>query len=158
MAGATLRHNRIAGNIFRGAGNRLEGTSCEVFGSDMRVRPVGDRYFYPNVSIVCGPPAFFDRTEDTLLNPIAIVEVLSDSTQDYDRGGKFDQYRRLPTLREYVAAAQNSVLIEHHVWQPDGAWVLRELTALADRLILASVGIELPLAEIYARVEFPPPE
>lgn len=135
------------GALLHGA---LRERACRVFGQDMRVRiPGKDRDKYPDLSVAC-PPRLEDDHRDTLINPTVLIEVLSPSTEDYDRGGKFADYRTLPSLREYVLVHQDAVLLEHHARQSDGAWLLREVRV--GTLQLASVGCAIPLREIYARV------
>lgn len=154
MAGTSMFHNQIASNIIRAAGNRLQGKPCRVLGSDMRVSPTGKYYFYPDISIICDQPKLLDGHQDTLLNPQVIVEVLSESTGDYDRGGKFVQYRQMTSLRDYVLVSQDKVYVEHHVRQPSGSWLLNEFVQLTDQLVLGSVEISIPLAEVYENVLF----
>src|SRR5207302_190360 len=103
-------------------------------------------YKYPAVSVACGTPLFEDEEDDVLLNPVVICEVLSPTTQSYDRGDKFADYRTIPSLRDYVLAAQDQVLIEHYARQTDGSWLLRELRQPGDVLTLAAIGCEIPLA------------
>jgi Uma2 family endonuclease len=136
----------------------MRGRDCRVYMADMRVNiSSSGRYTYPDVVTVCGEQRFEDSEVDTLLNPNVIVEVLSDSTETYDRGEKFDHYRTIASLREYVLVAQNSMRVDHYTLR-DGQWVFSALTAAEDRLSLASVGCEISLAEIYEDVEFPPPK
>ena len=157
MAGGKPDHNMIATDLARALGNRLEtaGSACDVFNSDQRVR-VADAgpFFYPDVTVVCGDPVF--DGDDCLRNPALIVEVLSESTADYDRGEKFRHYRRLPSLRHYVLIEQDRMRVEHYrrregvVWEPAGVY-----EAPTDRVALPDLDVELPLAEIYRRVTFP---
>ena len=116
MAGASRAHNLIASNAAGELRQQLRDRPCEVYPSDMRVKvsPSG-LYTYPDVTVVCGEPQFEDAEVDTLLNPKVLVEVLSPSTADYDRGGKFTHYRRLPSLQEYVLISQDRPLVEHYV-------------------------------------------
>jgi Uma2 family endonuclease len=154
MAGASREHNVIAGNLFRKIGNQLEGRPCESYINDMRV--LIERtglYTYPDVVVVCGEAQFEDDELDTLLNPTMIAEVLSPTTESYDRGKKFGHYRQLSSLREYVLVAQDEVLVEHYIRQGDH-WLLTEFRNLDDRLRLTSIDCEVSLREIYARVEF----
>ena len=152
MAGASSAHNLITGDIFYGLYPQLIGHGCEIFTSDMRVRPsLGDAYFYPDVVVVCGEPEFEDDTFDTLLNPIVIVEVLSPSTEAYDRGEKFARYKHLTSLQEYLLVSQDKVSVEHHR-RHGTQWMLSHYRALEDVLPLPSIGCELPLRDIYARV------
>ena len=152
MSGASQAHNRITGDIFYGLYPQLIGHGCDIFTSDMRVRAsLGDAYFYPDVVVVCGEPEFEDDVFDTLLNPILIVEVLSPSTEAYDRGEKFTRYKHLASLQEYVLVSQDKVSVEHHR-RHGTQWMLSHYRALEDVLRLPSIGCELPLRDIYARV------
>lgn len=154
MAGASREHNLITSNLNRELGSQLRDRPCEVYSSEMRVcvGPTG-LYTYPDVVVVCGEPRFQDGELDTLLNPTVLVEVLSPSTEAYDRGLKFGHYRRLATVREYVLVAQDRVLVERFTRQGE-EWLLAELNRPEDVLRLASIGCEVPLREIYAKVEF----
>ena len=156
MSGASREHNLIAVNVSRELSQQLRERDCEVYQGDMRVKvsPTG-LYTYPDVTVVCGQPEFEDAEVDTLLNPKVLVEVLSLSTADYDRGGKFTHYRRLPSLQEYVLISQDCPLVEHYVRQGEDEWLLTEQRALQDTLVLPSIQCELPLAEIYLKVQFP---
>lgn len=155
MTGASREHNLIAGNALTALNQRLRDGDCEVYPSDMRVKvsPTG-LYTYPDVVVACGEPQFEDAELDTLVNPKVLFEVLSPSTADYDRGGKFTQYRRLPSLHEYVLISQDRPLVEHYVRQPKNQWMLTEIESLEDTLVLPSIDCELPLAEIYLKVHF----
>ena len=157
MAGVSREHNLIGGNILAELHRQLRGRDCEVYGSDMRVKvsPTG-LYTYPDLVVACGHPQFEDDELDTLLNPIVLFEILSPATADYDRGGKFAQYRRLPSLAEYVLVSQDRPLVEHYVRQAHDQWLLSEQAALSDALLLPSIGCQLPLAEIYLKVQFAP--
>jgi len=111
-------------------------------------------YAYPDIVITCGEEKFVDATFDTLLNPAVIVEVLSDSTKNYDRGRKFESYRSIPSLSHYITVAQDKKHVEQYTRQPDGSWLLTEYRDSADCLRLESIGAELQLSELYAKVEF----
>ncbi len=153
MAGASRRHNLIASNIIRELSLQLKNRSCEVYSGDMRVRVNNaGLYTYPDIAVMCGAPQFDDEELDTLLNPIVIVEVMSDSTQKYDRGEKFTLYKYLESLREYLLVAQNSCLVEHYVRQPDNHWILSETKKSEDRVDLPSIQCSLALAEIYDKI------
>jgi Uma2 family endonuclease len=156
MAGAREEHNTIAANIVRQLGNQFQGRPCRVYVSDMRVRvsPAG-LYTYPDVVAVCGPREFADAHHDTLINPTVIFEILSPSTEAYDRGEKFAQYWRLASLTDYVLVAQDRVRVEHFTRQGDG-WFVTAASALDDALRLASIDAVLPLAAIYENLEFAP--
>ncbi|NOT54552.1 MAG: Uma2 family endonuclease [Deltaproteobacteria bacterium] len=155
MAGASRRHNLIAGNVFGELRAQLRGRPCEAYINDMRVKvSVTGLYTYPDVVALCGQPDFEDTHLDTLLNPSVIVEVLSDSTEAYDRGEKFAHYRRLESLRDYLLIAQNQVRVEHYVRQGDN-WLLSEASVLDGAIHLSSINCEVVLRDIYERVEFP---
>jgi Uma2 family endonuclease len=151
MAGARYRHNAVAANSIRQFGNGLEGSNCRVLTSDMRVctNPNG-LFTYPDVVVVCGEPSFLDDEFDTLLNPILLVEVLSPSTQHYDRIAKFELYRSIPSLRDYVLIAQDRTHIELYSQQPDGRWLLWETNDINAIMAVPSLGIEIPVRAIYA--------
>jgi Uma2 family endonuclease len=153
MVGASREHNLIAVNVAGELRRQLHDRDCEVYQSDMRVKvsPTG-LYTYPDVTVVCGEPQFEDAEADTLLNPNVLIEVLSPSTADYDRGGKFAHYRRLSSLAEYVLISQDRCLVEHHVRQPQDQWLLSEQDSLDATLDLPSIGCELQLSEIYLKV------
>jgi Uma2 family endonuclease len=153
MTGASRRHNRIALNVATTLDRQLASRGCEVFVSDMRVQISAAHHFtYPDVVVACGEPQFADGEVDTLLNPTLIVEVLSTSTERYDRGAKFESYRTLPSLAEYVLIAQDRVHVEHFVRQGSGAWLLTETDGREDSVELPSIGCALALADVYQRV------
>jgi len=154
MAGASRKHNRIVLNLGSGLDSALEERGCDVFVTEMRVLTPDSKFFtYPDVVAVCGEPRFADTEVDTLLNPDVIIEVLSPSTEDYDRGPKFAHYRSIPSLKEYVLVSQHRIRVEHHVRQPTGNWLpLAELDDLGQTLELSSVGCRLSLAAIYRRI------
>ena len=154
MSGASREHNLIGVNVAGELRQQLRNRDCEVYPSDMRVRvtPTG-LYTYPDVVVVCGEPQFEDGELDTLLNPKVLFEILSPSTADYDRGGKFAQYRRLASLAEYVLISQDRPLVEHYVRQPHDQWLLSEQSGLTDTLVLPSIRCQLALSEIYLKVQ-----
>jgi Uma2 family endonuclease len=153
MGGASPRHVQIVGNVAGELRSRLREKPCVVYSADLRVRvePEG-LYAYPDVVVVCGEPEFIDQELDTLTNPLLIVEVLSNSTKNYDRGEKFERYRTNPAFREYLLIAQDKVHVERFVRQDDGTWVLHETNTLDDEIDLTSVGCRLPVSEIYFKV------
>jgi Uma2 family endonuclease len=158
MGGASAAHVQITGNVARELGTRLRDKPCIVYASDLRVQAgVEGLYAYPDVVVVCGDPEFTDSELDTLANPLLIVEVLSSSTKNYDRGEKFERYRSLAPFREYLLIAQDRVHVEQHRKQADGTWVLRETNRIDDVVALASVECELPVTEIYFKVRFEEP-
>lgn len=155
MSGASFRHTIIAMSIGGWLITHLRERPCTVHSSDLRVRvsPTG-LYTYPDVVVVCGEPQFADDHFDVLLNPTLIVEVLSESTKDYDRGGKFAHYRTLDSLQDYVLVAQDAPHVEHYARQPEGRWLLEETKSLDGEIELTSVGVRLPLSEIYLKIDF----
>jgi Uma2 family endonuclease len=155
MAGASREHNRITLNIGAALTFQLRGQPCEPFTSDLRVkgRTTG-AYLFPDVVVGCAPLEFEDSRLDILLNPVVVMEVLSPSTEANDRSWKFAHYRRLPTLQDYVLLSQNQPFVEHYTRQADSLWTLAELVGLEAVLRLPSIGCELPLSDIYKRVEF----
>lgn len=158
MAGASEEHNLIAGNILAAMHAQFRGRPCRVYTSDMRVKVnAGDMYTYPDVVAVCGEPRFEDRHVDTLLNPTVIVEVLSPSTEAYDRGVKFARYRRIESLLDYILVSQDRALVEHFVRHGDGGdqWLLTEISGPEGSLHLASVGCAISLRDIYDKVSLP---
>lgn len=159
MAGASREHNLIVGNIVRAAGNRLENQPCEVYPSDMRVKVAhSGLYTYPDVTIVCGEPEFEDDELDTLLNPTVVFEVLSESSEAYDRGTKSIHYRQLASLKAIVLVAQDSPQVEVYLRGPEGDWLLREANEIGMSIELSPVQIALPLAEIYRQISFNAPD
>jgi Uma2 family endonuclease len=154
MAGASRWHNLIVANVIGELRSQLKGRPCTTYPSDMRVKvsPTG-LYTYPDVTVVCGEAQFEDHQQDTLLNPTLIVEVLSESTEAYDRGGKFAHYRKLPSLLEYVLITQTKPHVEHYVRQPDNQWLLAEVESLPDTIHLPSIDCRLALAEVYDKVD-----
>jgi Uma2 family endonuclease len=151
MAGAKRRHNLLALNLGAELRDALRRRRCEVYASDMRVRvPATGLYTYPDVVVVCGTPRFEDEEEDTLLNPVVLVEVLSKSTSSYDRGEKFESYRTIPSFKEYLLVSQTKVLVEHFARQADGSWLMREHRA-GEQVTLASVEAKIAVDEIYLK-------
>lgn len=158
MSGGTRNHSLIATNVSTSLNLALRGSGCLVFNSDLRVHiPEAGLYTYPDVSVVCGEERFLDDEQDTLVNPVLVVEVLSPSTERYDRGQKFAFYRALGSLREYVLVAQDRPSVEVFRKNDEGRWELYE--AQGGAVALASVGCTLRLEDLYAGVSFdaPPP-
>ncbi len=155
MARGTRNHARIAASALRRLAEQLDGHPCEAAGSDLRLYSAQYRIFtYPDVFVTCGADQFLDDERDTLTDATVIVEVLSPSTMNYDRGEKFRFYRGLPSFAEYLLLAQDAMRAEHHVRQPDGSWLFREFTGPGDVIELKSIGCHLQLSSLYARVEF----
>jgi Uma2 family endonuclease len=152
MSGASRRHSLIVSNINRNLGNQLVDRPCEVHMADMRVKAALARsYRYPDVAVVCGQAELEDQHVDTLLNPTLLVEVLSPSTEASDRGGKFAEYRSIPSLREYLLVAQDQARIERYVRQGEG-WYLTVAEGLDASAALDSIDCRLELREVYRRV------
>jgi Uma2 family endonuclease len=158
MAGASVRHILITANLTREIGNRLEDSPCLVLPTEMRVKINSTGlYTYPDLAIVCEKLELEAGSVDTLLNPSIIVEVLSESTEKYDRGVKFDHYRELGSLREYVLVSQEKALIERYARQADGMWTLRVFKDMGAEFTFDSIDLALPMSKIYSKVEFIPP-
>ena len=154
MSGASRAHSLIVTNISGELYIQLKGETCEGHTNDIRVRTSPEiSYFYPDILVVCGEPRFEDNVFDTLLNPIVLVEVLSPSTEAYDRGEKFEHYQQLTSLREYILVSQDEVRVEHHRRQHT-EWQPTEFRSLKDVLSLTSIDCELSLEDVYRRVEF----
>lgn len=157
MATGPARHSLIATNITGEFGNQLRGKKCVPYNADLRIHvPPTGLFSYPDLSVICGPLQFTDGTNDTVTNPTVLVEVLSPSTEAYDRGQKFLHYRQIPALREYLLVSQHEPLLELFVRQDGNQWALREAAGLAAQLEIPSLEITISLAEIYAGVTFPP--
>lgn len=156
MAGESIAHSTICFNLAVTVGPQLKDTPCRGFSPNMKVR-AGEKglYAYPDLMVACGDPVFIDEESDILTNPTVIFEVLSPSTEAYDRGEKFLRYRtHIDSLRDYVLVAQDRPLIEHHALQPDGTWSRTEISGIEGVLLLPSIGCHIPLAEVYSRVAF----
>lgn len=153
MTGASRKHNLISLNVAAGLHDQLKKTSCEVYTNDMRVKvSLTGLYTYPDIVIVCDTPQFEDSEIDTLLNPLVIIEVLSPSTECYDRGKKFENYRAIQSLTEYLMISQNRPYSEHYTRQSDNTWLLREIIDMDGLIQMASVRCELKMEAIYAKV------
>lgn len=159
MAGARYIHNRVLANLIIRIGACLEGTGCFVLPNDMRVKSTrNSSYFYPDVIIVCGKPQFEDGVFDTLLNPKVIIEVLSDSTERFDRGDKFEEYGNITSLEEYVLVSQDRMQIQRFTRQAQDHWDMRIFKDEAGDFSLQKVKVVIPMKDIYTGVEFGPGE
>ena len=155
MSGARRGHNLIVWNLAGELGQQLRKRPCEAYQHDMRVRvSATGLYAYPDTVIVCGEPQFLDATQDTLLNPTVIVEVLSPSTEAYDRGRKFELYRTIPSLTHYLLVASEWMSAESFTRQEEGGWLLTGATLPEDAIDLPAVGVRFTLADLYEKVEF----
>jgi Uma2 family endonuclease len=153
MGGASEAHVLVVTNAVMRLALQLSGRPCKVYSNDMRVRIARTGlYTYPDIAVVCGEARFDDDQFDTLLNPKLIVEVLSESTERYDRGKKFEHYRKIESLTDYVLIAQDAPHIEHYERHADG-WLLTEADDLAASIAIPSIACELRLAEVYDKVE-----
>ena len=156
MAGAGEAHNVLVGNLVAGLHQQFRSRPCRVYSNDMRVRvSATGLYTYPDVVAACGERRFLDERRDTLLNPSLLVEVLSPSTEAYDRGRKFEHYRSIESLREYLLVASDRVHAELYTRQPDGRWLLTSADRLEDSLDLESVGCRLALLDLYEKTDLP---
>jgi Uma2 family endonuclease len=156
MAGATRKHSKIASNIGIELGSKLKGKGCEVHFGDLRIKASERQYVYGDVTIFCDNSEFETYKEtEILLTPKIVFEVLSKSTEARDRGDKAQDYRRLPSLTDYILVSQKRIFVEHFVRQSDGSWKLFEYNQLTKKLKLDAINSELSLADIYFEVNIP---
>ncbi len=153
MAGANRDHNKISTNIVRTLGNQLLEKPCSIFSSDMKVRAI-ETCTYPDILIVCGNEEYDDENNDILLNPTVIIEILSDSTEAYDRGDKFSHYQLISTFSEYILVSQYLCKVEKFSRQKDETWIYSKYDKPEDIITIESPNCELPLSEIYRKVNF----
>ncbi len=154
MAGASKAHNTLSTNLVVEAGTRMKGGACQIWSTDQRLKI--DRtglYTYPDLVIVCGQPEYDSEDQDTLVNAQVVVEILSPSTERYDRGAKFGHYQQLPSVREYVLVSQDRKQVERFVRQPDETWVLTKFADPDGVFEFATVPIRIPMCDLYARVQ-----
>jgi Uma2 family endonuclease len=150
MSGASLRHNKIVANVIIELGQQLRGRPCSALPSDIKVRmPDSRKFFYPDVSVLCGEPQFHDERQDIILNPILIVEVLSESTAAYDRGEKFQAYQQVTSLQEYILISQDKNFVQHYVRQTQESWTYTAAFGMESTLNLPSIECTLSLQAIY---------
>ncbi len=155
MAGASPAHNFIKENLSIELGTRLKGGPCRALSADQRIKVERTGLFtYPDLLIFCGDPAYDEEDPYTLLNPVAIIEVLSPSTEKYDRGAKFRNYQQIPSLTEYILVAQDEAVCERFVRSADGSWAFVSFVGLAAEMDFTSVRAKIPLADIYNGVTF----
>ncbi len=155
MAGASLNHNQIVVNLCIACGNLLKNLPYRIFANDLKVWiPQVNAYTYPDVLLLAEPPQFVEKRNDTVTNPLIIIEVLSDTTKDFDRSGKFEFYRTLPSLQEYILVHQDKIQLEQFIKQSEKQWLMREYTAEEISLEFANVPVQVSLADIYAKVSF----
>ncbi len=154
MAGGSVNHSRIAKNLLLKIGNHLASSPCEPFTSDLQIACPTGLLTYPDLSVICGAAEFFEGNNQTVTNPTLIVEVLSKSTERYDRGKKFDHYRSIASLCEYVLVSQDEPMIQTFIRNTDGSWILRVANELEQSIRLTSIDCELRLSDVYDRVVF----
>lgn len=155
MAGASLNHGRIFHNLARLLSEQLRGRRCEVAGSDLRLNIQATGLFtYPDLVVFCGAPKLLGTQPDTLTDATLIIEILSRSTRGFDHGFKFENYRRLPSLNEYIMVAQDHIQVEHFTRQDDGSWTMRETSDPNAVIQIASIECHFRVGDAYERVEF----
>lgn len=162
MAGESPKHGDVSMNLAGILHNKLRGTDCRGRVKDTKIKSgaLKERFgkgmiSYPDIAVICGEPEYHDKHRDVVLNPTVIIEVLSESTADFDRGVKFTRYRMFnPTLSDYILVWQDEPLVEHYIRQESGDWLLKEYHGLAANFQIESINCSLGLAEIYERVEF----
>ncbi len=154
MSGSTPKHAAITANAIVAIGSQLKKGSCRVYSGDLKIATdMRGHFCYPDAVIVCGKPRFHDKFQDVLLNPTVIIEVLSPSTEGYDRGEKFKRYRRIGSLTDYLLISQNQPLVEHFSKQAEG-WVMQDADKLGGKIKLKTLKMTLALADLYDGIEF----
>ena len=155
MRGASVEHNMIFSNLFIDIGSKLKGKTCRPFGSDMRIHiPKNTLYTYPDISIICGELNLTDEHFDTVTNPSVIIELLSKSTRNYDKGEKFTLYRDIDSLMEYILVDTEKIYIEKHIRNADNSWQLTDYRSLEDSFAISTVNLNFLLKDIYEGVTF----
>jgi Uma2 family endonuclease len=165
MAGESPEHGDICSNLVIRLGTQLQDTNCRVRSKDTKVRsgtssmsPKSAKglFSYPDIVVICGEPQYYDEHRHVVINPSVIIEVLSDSTEAFDRGAKFLRYRNWnPSLTDYILVWQSDPIVEHYVRQPDGGWSIYVYESIEDSVFIKSINCTLRLAEVYDRVVFP---
>jgi Uma2 family endonuclease len=148
MAGASEQHNLMVANVIMAIGPQLKKGCCRIYPSDLKVR-AGSRFFYPDVSVICGETVFADERRDVVLNPTLIVEVLSESTMAYDRGPKFLAYQQIASLQDYLLVHQDDTLVEHYRRHPPNAWLYTKSSDLDAVIDIPNLGCKAALFDIY---------
>jgi Uma2 family endonuclease len=158
-AGASKNHVLVNGNFFAEIRQQLKNKPCEVYSNDMRTYiPRTGLFTYPDIVVVCGEPQFIDKNLDTLLNPILIIEILSQTTEKYERNEKFEHYRSIPSLDEYVLVFQEKPRVESHLRQADESWLTRFFAGMNAEVLLTSIDCKISMIEIYDKVNFEEPK
>ncbi|MGD9972731.1 MAG: Uma2 family endonuclease [Desulfatirhabdiaceae bacterium] len=156
MAGGSEAHNLIMGNTHASLHAQCRKRDCRVYAADMRVKISQiNLYTYPDIAMICGPPQFEDDHRDTLLNPTVIIEILSPSTESYDRGKKFQNYRMIPSLQEYLLISQNARHIDHYIRQSIHHWLFSEIGGNDGDILMPSVESRLNLSDVYEKTDLP---
>lgn len=155
MSGASIPHNKISRNVLVNLANSLKGKHCEPFGSDLRIHiPENTLYTYPDISVICGEIETTDDHFDTATNPIVIIEILSKSTRNYDQGEKFNLYRQIASLKEYILIDSEAVKVIKHTRNEDDTWLLKEFSSINDFFTISSIQVTLNLVDVYENVKF----
>jgi len=150
MSGASLKHNKVFSNLFTDIGYRLKGKGCVPYGSDLRIHvPKNTLYTYPDISIICGEPKLTDDKFDTATNPSVIIEILSQSTRNYDSIEKFSLYREIETLQEYILVDSQKIHIEKYIRNADNTWQLTDHNSMKENLVISVVNISISIEDIY---------
>lgn len=154
MSGASIPHNKIFSNSFADIGTKLKGKKCQPFGSDLRIHiPKNTLYTYPDISIICGEIETTDDKFDTITNPSVIIEILSPSTRNYDKGEKFTLYREIDSLQEYILIDSERIMVEKFIRNADNSWQLTDYKTIEQSFSIATVSIEMQLKDIYEGVK-----
>lgn len=152
MSGASGRHNVISSNLIISLGTSLKGESCQPYGSDMRIHiPENSLFTYPDISIICGDVVSTNEDENTAIEPTVIIEILSPSTRNYDRGEKFMLYRAIPALKNYILVDSESIHVEHFAINKEGLWQLKEHNKIYEEIFIETLNVKLPMKEVYER-------
>jgi len=156
MSGASYQHNQIASTLVRDIGTHLKGKGCNIFGSDLRIYTQQKSFYtYPDAVIICGDPSFIDNEfDDTVLNPTIIFEILSPSTEDFDKTIKFDFYKNIPTLKQYVLLDSQKIMVQIFTKQADNTWLIQQHDLLEDQWELTAIQYKSTIKELYDGVQF----
>ncbi len=155
MSGGSPNHSKICFNLNRRVGEAIDNKDCYGFESNMKLAiEKSNSYVYPDLMVVCGDVELAENTSDAITNPVLIIEVLSPSTESFDRGLKFSYYRSLPSLKEYVLVSQDKALIESYYRQDEKVWIYTAVRELEDTIFLRSIDTELALSEVYRKIIF----
>ena len=155
MSGASLKHNKIFSNLFRDIAFKIKGKGCRPYGSNLRIHiPKNTLFTYPDISIICGEPDLTDDKFDTATNPLVLIELLSKSTRNYDKGEKFTLYRDIDSLQEYILVDTEKVYVEKHIRNADNNWQLAEYKTLDSSFIITTFSLSFLLKDIYEDLSF----